>query len=235
MALAIQSIGSFSSTTSGTSLTNNGLTVAAGASALLATISFLSNTVTPSGVTMTWGGSSMTQVAAVVDGTTVTQFYGLVSPPTGALTLTASWSNAVAATLEAISFVGTPVDIINNVFVNANYATGTGATASFPTTTAPGHINFAQIASNASSVTSFSAPGSVAVFNAGQVALAYDAPSSNTATWSGALTSADPFTTDFTMDFGSSVSANPWAIVTIDAVPAFTPYTTFSFQSLIAQ
>jgi hypothetical protein len=62
---------------------------------------------TPTGITVTWGGTTMTlidsQITANVRGEWI---YGLYAPPSGSQTITASWTNAADALIVSESYYG---------------------------------------------------------------------------------------------------------------------------------
>lgn len=131
-----------------TTLTNTTLTVVAGATALLAWLTFGGQAANPSAITVTWdsGGTNqaMTQIAIATNGATfgsISILYGLLNPTLGNKTLSASWTGAVSLEMDAIAFAGTATDTIANAFQNTNSATGSSATSAITATSAVNNIN----------------------------------------------------------------------------------------------
>lgn len=230
-------------TTSATTLTNSSLTVAAGATSLLAWLMFDEISIIPSSVVVRWDSAGTPQTMTLLveaedpaNTNTRVQLYGLVAPTLGNRSLTATWTSAVPAILDAISFSGTATSSVANVFKNTASNTGTSGVPTLSLTSAVGSLSIAGVGA-VNTVTSFAATGSTTVFNTtdtnGFGFVGARAPGAATVAWTGAPTSIEwaaagvdvtaasavsrdfgtslrrPESREFSLAFGPGVPADP--------------------------
>ena len=182
-----------------TSITNGNLTIASGATALLAWLYFSGGT--PTGIAVNWDAAGTPQAMTLITsvgsgGSSYASLWGLLSPRTGNLSLKATWTGTgFAAALNSIAFNGSGTDTIANAFPNAVNNAGTGTSATLTATSASGNINVAGLAA-AGNVTALSATGSTLVWtnNSFVGSGGARAPGAASVAWSGTISSSVPWT-----------------------------------------
>jgi hypothetical protein len=179
---------------SGTSTTNTTLTIASGATALLAILvtgGFGTAITSPS---LHWDSTgtnqAMTLLVSITNGAINTSLFGLLSPTVGAKTLAASWTNSNPAVLTAIAFNGTATDTIANAFQNSNSNSGSGTSATVTGTSAAGNINVAAAGNIGNSAITLAATSSTSIFSvaSNNGAAGGRAPGAATVAWTGTQT-----------------------------------------------
>jgi hypothetical protein len=124
-----------------TTISSTGITVGAGATLLVATLSF--GLTVPTGVTMTWNGVSMTAGPSISDSSqTMSAIFYLINPASGAKTLSASWTGSTDCYMSAASFNGTDTTTGIKVSDSTTANTGTSLTVTSSTDGAT-VVNFA--------------------------------------------------------------------------------------------
>jgi hypothetical protein len=200
MAVTVNATATAAATTaSASSLTNSNLTIGAGATALLAVLTLDGQINIPSDVTVAWntGGTpqAMTQIAEInqLDANVICYLFGLVNPAAGNLNMTASWTDAAPAMLDAIAFNGTINSTVANAFLHAATNSGSG-TPTLSVTSQAGNIVVASLA-EIDAVTSLTATGSTSgriVTDASGFGFAWSrAPGASTVAWTGAPDSGE--------------------------------------------
>jgi hypothetical protein len=143
--------------TATTSVSLSNITVGGSATALLAVVNGNNNLAS---LTVVWdaGGTNqtMTQIGTASITSGFVWIFGLLNPIAGAKTLTASWTGALTAILDAISFTGTATDTIANAFQNFNSAAP--ASSSSPPITLTGAVGNISFCTSANNSNSYSTP-----------------------------------------------------------------------------
>lgn len=157
------------STASDTTLTNSNLTVAGGATALLAVLIFNEAfTIVDTVSSISWdaAGASpqpMTLLAEIqsADVNVHIRLFGLVNPTPGNRELTANWVNAAPGFLDAIAFNGSLNSSVASAFLHAATNSGITGVPTISITSAPGNLVVAAMG-EINPVTSLSATSSTA-------------------------------------------------------------------------
>ena len=203
MALAIDATATASTHTAGaTSLTNTLLTVGAGATSLLAAISFQEFNFIPGSVSLRWDSAGtnqlMTQIVEIqssVNNNNWTQLWGLVNPTTGNKTLNATWTNSVPTVLDAISFSGGVTTSVATAFVRSGTNNGTSGAPTLSLTGASGNISVCVTGTPVANVTALTATSSSLWFTDSTEPNLFvrgaTAPSATTVSWSATPTSTE--------------------------------------------
>lgn len=169
--VTVNATATVATTAGATSLTNSSLTIAPGATALLAWLSFNEQSISASGETVNWDNAGtpqpMTQVAFIesFNVNVNIQLWGLVNPTIGNKNLTASWTGSVPASLNAIAFNGTINSNTTAAFSHAASSSGTTGSPTITIGSAVGDMVIVAEGNAAGAITSLTAPGSTSVFN----------------------------------------------------------------------
>lgn len=129
------------------------ITVGASASILVVAVNFKVAISQTTSRAVTWNGTSMTEVAYILNTAAGTEcaLYTLVSPASGAKTLSVTWTNSADAYIGAVSFTGSSTSATNGITAADTQQVNTGS--SLTMTTASGDATVVSFVTNGSEPT----------------------------------------------------------------------------------